>query len=123
MLIAQFVVAGVAVLASLPLGFVALRSVAIGAGVCLIANLLFARRVFRQYRAQQPGELVLRMYGAEVLKIGLILALFALAFATIEPLNLPALLAAYAAVQIVPALFATRPDTRPPANTDPRDLA
>lgn len=115
LLLWQAVFALLAVLVALPFGAVALKSAGIGAGVCLLANWVFAQRVFRRYRAQQPGDLVLRMYGAEIVKIVLILASFALAFATIEHLNLPALLGAYLAVQVLPALFAVRPDGRPPA--------
>jgi ATP synthase protein I len=87
-----------------------LISVMIGAVVCLFANWAFALRVFRRYRAQQPGELVMGMYGAEIIKIVMILGLFSIAFATIEDLNLPALLGTYFAVQVLPALFASRPD-------------
>jgi ATP synthase protein I len=101
-----------AALIALPFGLVALKSTVIGAGVCLLANWAFAFRVFRRYRAQQPGEIVLRMYGAEIIKIVIILALFSVAFVTIEDLNLPALLGAYFAVQVLPALFASRPDAR-----------
>jgi ATP synthase protein I len=101
-----------AVLIALPFGRTALVSAAIGGGVCLLANWVFALRVFRRYRAQQPGELVMRIYGAEIVKIVLILALFSVAFATIEDLNLPALLGTYFAVQVLPALFASRPDAR-----------
>lgn len=108
----QVVLALLAVLIALPFGVTALKSAGIGAGVCLLANWVFAQRVFRRYRAQQPGELVVRMYGAEVVKIVLILAFFAVAFATIETLNLPALLGAYFAVQVLPALLATRPAAR-----------
>lgn len=106
-----FAIAAIAI--GLPFGTMAVVSAAIGAGACLLANWVFALRVFRRYRAQQPGELVLRMYGAEIVKIVLILALFSLAFATLEDLNLPALLGAYFAVQVLPALFASRPDARP----------
>lgn len=113
LLLWQAVFALLSVLIALPFGVVALKSAGIGAGVCLLANWVFAQRVFRRYRAQQPGELVLRMYGAEVVKIALILTLFAAAFATIEQLNLPALLGAYVAVQVLPAFFATRPVARP----------
>lgn len=108
----QIALAVAAVLISLPFGMVALTSAAIGAGVCLLANWAFAIRVFKRYRAQQPGEIVLRMYGAEIIKIVMILALFSVAFVTIEDLNLPALLGAYFAVQVMPALFASRPDAR-----------
>lgn len=113
----QVAFALIAALVALPFGTKALVSAAIGGGVCLLANWLFALRVFRRYRAQQPGELVMRMYGAEVVKIFTILALFSLAFVTLQDLNLPALLGTYFAVQVLPALFASRPDARPKSET------
>lgn len=109
----QIAFAFAALLIALPFGIPALVSAAIGAGVCLLANWVFALRVFRKYRAQQPGELVMQIYGAEIIKIVLILGLFSVAFATIEDLNLPALLGTYFAVQVLPALFASRPDPGP----------
>lgn len=113
----QIALAILAVLIAVPFGLSVLISAGIGAGVCLLANWVFAARVFRRYHAQRPDELVLRMYGAEIVKIGLILALFGLAFATLEDLNLPALLGAYFAVQVLPALLASRPDARPTKET------
>lgn len=105
---AAFALAAVPI--ALPFGTMALVSVAIGGGVCLLANWTFALQVFRQYRAQRPGDLVMRMYGAEIVKIIVILGLFSVAFATLKDLNLPALLGTYFAVQVLPALFASRPD-------------
>lgn len=110
LLTAQLVLALLAVVLAMPFGAEPLISVAIGAGVCLLANWVFALWVFRRYRTAQPGELLLRFYGAEIVKIGMILALFALAFTRIEALNLPALLGTYFALQVLPALFASRPD-------------
>ncbi|MGB5737025.1 MAG: ATP synthase subunit I [Thiohalocapsa sp.] len=112
MLLWQAVFALLALLAAVPFGAMALLSAATGAGVCLLANWIFALRVFRRYNAQAPGDLVLRMYSAEIIKIVMILGLFSVAFATVEDLNLPALLGAYVAVQVLPALFASRPDAR-----------
>jgi ATP synthase protein I len=109
LLVWQVVFGIAAVFASAPFGIAALMSAAIGAGVCLLANWVFALRVFRRYRAEAPTELALRIYVAEIVKIALILGLFALAFATLANLNLPALLGAYFAVQVLPALFASRP--------------
>jgi ATP synthase protein I len=117
LLVWQIALAVAAVLIALPFGSVVLFSASIGAGVCLLANWVFALRVFRRYRAQRPDELVMRMYGAEIIKIVLILALFAIAFATVQDLNLPALLGTYFAVQVLPALFASRPDARPTTET------
>lgn len=105
----QLLFALAAIAAAAPFGLTALGSAAIGAGVCLLANWVFALRVFRRYRAEAPTELALRIYVAEVVKIALILGLFAFAFATLADLNLPALLGAYFAVQVLPALFASRP--------------
>ncbi|MGD8207118.1 MAG: ATP synthase subunit I [Chromatiales bacterium] len=112
----QIVLALAAVLAALPFGVMALASAAIGAAVCLLANWIFAYRVFRRYRAQQPGKIVVHMYGAEVLKIAVVLASFSLAFAYVEDLSLPALLGAYFAVQVLPAVFASRPGQGKPGS-------
>lgn len=92
---------------ALPFGMSAAVSVLIGAGVCLLANSAFAFWVSRGYRAQEPGVIVARFYGAEIAKLGLILGLFAAAFANLPELNLPALLAAYFAAQVLPAILAS----------------
>jgi ATP synthase protein I len=94
-------------LLALPFGMSAAVSVLIGAGVCLLANSAFAYWVSRGYQAREPGVLVARLYGGEIVKLGLILGLFAGAFATVPGLNLPALLAAYFAVQVLPAILAS----------------
>lgn len=109
LLLWQLVFALIAIVATAPFGLAAVGSSAIGAGVCLLANWVFALRVFRRYRADAPTELALRIYVAEIGKIVLILALFTLAFITLRNLNLPALLGAYFAVQVLPAVFASRP--------------
>ena len=97
---------------ALPFGWFVALSVLIGGGVCLLANALFAFWVLRQYRAQEPGSLVMRFYGAEIIKLSLILGLFAIAFTTFEGLHLPALLIAYFAVQVLPAVFVSGWDAR-----------
>lgn len=98
--------------AVLPFGKSIALSVLIGAGVCVLANSVFALGVFRKYRAQESGSLVALFYAAEIVKLFVILALFAVAFATIEGLNLPALLIAYFAAQVLPAVFASGWDAR-----------
>ena len=108
----QLIVGLIAIAVALPFGAPAALSALIGAAVCLLANMVFAFWVFRKYRAQEAGMLVMRMYGAEIAKIVLILVLFAVAFATIEGLNLPALLGAYFAVQVLSPLFAARSGAR-----------
>ena len=54
----------------------------------------------------------MRFYGGEIIKLSLILGLFVAAFTMIEGLNLPALLIAYFAVQVLPAVFASGWDAR-----------
>ena len=88
-------------------GGIVAASVLIGGSVCTLANGVFAFLVFRRYRAQEPGMLVMRFYGAEIGKIAVVLLLFAAAFALIDGLNLPALLGAYFVVQVFPALLAS----------------
>jgi ATP synthase protein I len=91
---------------ALPFGAMAALSALIGGGVCLAANALVALWIFQRYRAQQAELLLVRFYWAEVAKIALVLGLFAVFFVTIERLSLPALLGAYLAVQVLPAVIA-----------------
>lgn len=108
----QLGIAAAVVATALPCGRDVLLSVAIGAGACLLANGFFALRVFTDYSAADPGGLLARIYGAEIAKIVILLTLFSAAFATLDELNLFALFGAYAAVQVVPAVLASRPDAR-----------
>jgi len=94
--------------AAVPFGTYAAVSVLIGSAACLSATAVFAAWVFRRYRAQRPDELLLRFYGAEVLKLAVVIGVFAVAFATVENLNLPALLGSYFVVQVMSAVFAPR---------------
>lgn len=98
---------------ALPLGGPIALSVLIGAGSCLAANALFAASVFRGYRAQEPERIVLRFYGAELAKIVLILALFAIALTMIDGLNVPVFLGAYLVTQVASHLIAAQLDERP----------
>jgi len=111
-LIVQLAVAPILSLAALPFGLPVALSVLIGATVCLIANSVFALQVFRRYQAQAPQLLVVRFYGAELIKLILALGLFFVAFATIKGLSWPALLLAYFTVQVLSAVFAPDRHTR-----------
>lgn len=92
-----------AFLISRPIGL----SVFVGAGACTAANGLFALLVFKRYRAQEPGVLLMRFYSAEIIKIALVLAVFVAAFVVLEEVNLPALLGTYVIVQVLPTLLAS----------------
>lgn len=82
-------------------------SVLVGAGISTVATAGFAYWVFRQYRASDPGLLVMRFYGAEVAKITLILVSFSAAVRFLPGLNVPAMLGAYFVAQVFPAMLAS----------------
>jgi ATP synthase protein I len=102
---------GLAALGTLVSASVGLSAL-IGAGTGTLANAMFAFWVFGRYGAQDPGLLLMRFYGAEILKVALILAAFVAAFVYIEGLHIPTLLGAFFVVQVVPALLASQPGTR-----------
>jgi ATP synthase protein I len=108
----QAILGAATVIIALPFGGPVALSALIGAGACLIANALFAASVFRGYRAQEPERLLLRIYAAEVMKVALILGIFALSFASIDGLNLPVLLGSYLVTQVVAAIAAAQSEVR-----------
>jgi ATP synthase protein I len=117
----QAILGSLAVAIALPFGGPVAVSALIGAGSCLLANALFAAWIFRGYRAQEPERLLLRLYGAEIAKLVLLLGLFAVAFLTWGGIVVPALLAAFLVTQIASSLIAAqlgdRPASRPPDRT------
>jgi ATP synthase protein I len=114
-LILQAILTSVASVGAMPFGSLTALSVLIGGGACLVANAAVVLWVFRDYRAQAPGALVMRLYSAEVIKIALLLGLFAAAFATIDGLNVLVLLGSYFAVQVLSPIFAAQTPRRPKA--------
>ena len=115
-LVFQAILTLVATLVVMPIGFSPALSVLIGGGVCLVANAAVVLWVFRDYRAQAPGALVGRFYSAEIIKIALVLGLFAVAFIGMEGLSLPAVIGSYFAVQVLPPIFAAQKAPHPPRN-------
>ncbi len=83
-------------------------SIGTGAGICIIANALLAAWMFRDYRAQKISHLAARFYWGEAIKIAVILGLFALAVAVFTNLNLPVMLGAYFATQVIPTVIAAQ---------------
>ena len=81
-------------------------SILIGGGACTLATSLFAASVFGPYEARRPQALVGRIIGAEIGKLILVIGSFVFAFARVDDLNVPAMLAAYFAVQVLPAIIA-----------------
>lgn len=97
-----------AALIALPFGPPAAVSAVLGGGTCLVANGLSALWIFRDYQARHPERLLLRLYGGEVLKVMVVIAVFAAAFTLIADLRLPVLLAAYLFVQVASAPIAAQ---------------
>jgi ATP synthase protein I len=112
-LILQAVLASVASIAAMPFGSLSALSVLIGGGACLVANAAVVLWVFRDYRAQAPGAVLMRLYGAEAFKVALLVGLFAAAFAAIDGLDLPLLLGSYFVVQVMPPIVAAQTAGRP----------
>jgi ATP synthase protein I len=72
----------------------------IGGLISASINGLTARKVFVPYRAQDPGDVLARLYGAEFRKLFMTGVLFALVLALVEPLSVGALLGSYLFVQV-----------------------
>jgi ATP synthase protein I len=89
----------------LPFGLVYAYSSALGGGIATIGNALFARKVFVEYRAKEPGVLLARIYGAEIQKIIVIAILFASAIIWVDVLSYATLFGCFLFVQIAPLIF------------------
>jgi ATP synthase protein I len=117
----QAVLTLVAALAAMPIGSSPALSVLVGGGVCLVANAAVVLWVFRDYRAQFPGAVVGRFYSAEVIKIALLLGLFAAAFVGIEGLALPYVVGSYLLIQVLPPIIAVQRAPHPPRSSKAHD--
>jgi ATP synthase protein I len=77
----------------------------IGGLISASINGLTAWKVFVPYRAQNPNEVLARVYGAEIRKLLLTGVVFALVLTLLEPLNFGVLISVYFCVQVmVPAI-------------------
>jgi len=110
-MVVQAVLASVLGLMALAIGLAAAMSAAIGGGASLTANFLGALWAFRDYTAREPERILMRFYGAEVVKISVMIAILATALATLDGLNVPILLGAFFVVQVVTPLVAAQLDT------------
>jgi ATP synthase protein I len=73
-----------------------------GGLIATLTNAFFAYRIFVRYSAQEPGRLLARFYGAEILKLVLTGLLFAGVILWIKPLSVGALFGIFLLVQLVP---------------------
>ncbi|MEJ2608900.1 MAG: ATP synthase subunit I [Candidatus Thiodiazotropha sp.] len=77
----------------------------IGGLIAALANGYFAHRSFVHYRAEDPGKIASRMFGAEIQKLIMTGLLFGLTIVTIKPVNIGILLCCYLCVQVVVPLI------------------
>jgi len=117
----QAILALAAAIAATAVGFAPALSVLIGGLASLVANAAVALVIFRDYRASEPGQLLGRLYAAEVLRILLLMGSFAAAFLMIDGLSLPALLGGYFLVQVLAPIIAAQ--TAPNARNHPGPTA
>ena len=106
MLVLQVVLTLILAVSGLALSQDAALSILIGGGACILATALFAATVFGPYRAGRPEALLGKIVGAEIGKLLLMVGIFVYAFAKVKGLVVPAMLAAYFAVQVLPAMIA-----------------
>lgn len=107
-LIAQAVATLVVTLVGLVFGPREALFALIGGATALVANALFAFWVFGPYSAAEPGRLVGRFIGGEVIKLGLIVLVFVTTFVTATAISPLALFGAFLTVQVLPPLLANR---------------
>lgn len=89
-------------------GVEASYSALLGGLIALIPDYYFARRVFRRYRGRSPTEAAALMLRAEVVKLTLVVLLFAAVFAFIMALNVVALMAGFVLVKATGVVASAR---------------
>lgn len=90
------------------LGLSHLRDAFIGGLAALAGSAVFALWVFGRYQAQHPGRIVANLYGGELIKMLLVVAIFAAAMYGLPDLNPLTFFSAFLVVQILPPLLANR---------------
>ena len=84
------------------------RDIAIGGSAACLGGALLAWWALGRYRAQDPGRVVARFYGGEVIKIVGVVLVFAMAIRGLDDLNPVAMFGAFLIVQVLPPLLANR---------------
>ncbi|MFO8152147.1 ATP synthase subunit I [Thioalkalivibrio sp.] len=80
----------------------------LGGGLAIAGNLLVVMLVFRNYRAADPGTLTTRMMGAELARLALVAAGFALVFVSVEEPAMFSLLGSFLVVHLLPVWWMHR---------------
>lgn len=78
----------------------------VAGGIAATAGtLLFALKLFGEYRAGEPGQMLGGILGAEVAKLVVMMLIFAAAIRWYEPLNIVAMLAVWLVVHLTPGIM------------------
>lgn len=76
-------------------------SALLGSAVYILPNIYFVKCVFRKAESQTPQSMMNWFYIGEALKIFLTVGLFAMCFALVKPLYVPAVFVAYVVMMVV----------------------
>jgi ATP synthase protein I len=78
----------------------------VAGGIAATAGtLLFALKLFGRYRADEPGQMLGGILGAEFAKLVVMMLIFAAAIRWYEPLNIVAMLAVWLVVHLAPGIM------------------
>ena len=105
LLILQGALLAVIPLTLLPLGSTVAISGFLGGAIAFVSSLIMYLLVFRQYRAQQPEKILAKFYSAEIAKLIIAMAAFAVIVLNVQPLSFASLILVYFVIQVIPALL------------------
>mgnify|MGYP000600323104 FL=1 len=77
----------------------------IGGFTATVGNLLFARTLFGHYSASEPGLILGRIYGAEIVKLLVMVLIFAAVIKWYESLEILAMLGVWMVVHLTPGIM------------------
>jgi F0F1-type ATP synthase assembly protein I len=103
--ITQVVLTIVLALILLVFGFEQTVSGLAGGFAAIAGTLLLARRLFGHYRADQPEQMLGKLYFAELLKLIVTMLIFAAAIKWYEPLSIVAMLGVWLIVHLSPGFM------------------
>ncbi len=81
------------------------KSAFLGGFVAIIVTVYTFLKMFCQYDATKPHLLLARFYATEIGRMGLVLALFALIFTFLKPLNIVILLSVFLLNHLLPVFL------------------
>ena len=78
------------------------KSVLLGAGIAILTTIYTLNKVFCKYDATKPAQLIQQFYTAQVGRILIVMALFAIVFVRLMPVNVIGLLTSYLFMHLLP---------------------